>query len=101
MYGVPLPGAEDSGILGLSGPGTRDASSYNSFEVLKEGTTAFAGRVKRSFTVIPDKIEELFYMQVKEAAGDYYIGQVEQNKDQPLGVYIENLKSAAPSFYED
>jgi len=100
IYG-DIPGAGDSGIPGLSGPGTRDASSYNSFEVLKEGTTAFAGRVKRSFTVIPDKIEELFYMQVKEAAGDYYIGQVEQNKDQPLGVYIENLKSAAPSFYED
>ncbi|KHO50519.1 MAG: hypothetical protein QT07_C0009G0013 [archaeon GW2011_AR16] len=103
MYGIPAGGAGPEGTAGIPGlPGTSaPPTSYNSFEVATESTKALITRARQSIAVIPDKIEELFYMQVKEAAGDYYIGQVEQNKDQPLGVYIENLKSAAPSFYED
>lgn len=34
------------------------------------------------------------------ASGGYYEGTVEQNQNTPLGVYIDQLKSASPKFYE-
>lgn len=34
------------------------------------------------------------------ASGGYYQGTVEQNQDTPIGVYIDQLKSASPKFYE-
>jgi len=39
--------------------------------------------------------------QLAIATGDYYTGQVDKSQTQPLGVYLENLQGASPTFFED
>jgi hypothetical protein len=39
--------------------------------------------------------------QVYTATGDYYTGKVDENAEEKLGVYLENVKQADPKLYED
>jgi len=43
------------------------------------------------------------YQKKYEAAltGDYFTGQVDKNKHEPIGVYLENIKASDPYFYSD
>lgn len=70
-------------------------------EVAKRTATVITKRAKKAVTVIPQKVEDMFYRQVRQAAGDFYVGRVEENRQHPLGVYLEDVKPAALSFYED
>ncbi len=37
---------------------------------------------------------------ISYATGDYYTGQVEKNKNEPLGVYLEDVETADPEYWE-
>ncbi len=46
-------------------------------------------------------IKNFWDKQYQIATSDYYIGQVEENKDAPLGVKLEDLSRATDEFYSD
>jgi soluble lytic murein transglycosylase len=46
-------------------------------------------------------IPQLWQKQLDIATGGYYTGKVDENQKEPLGVYIETLKTSAPEFYMD
>jgi hypothetical protein len=64
--------------------------SGNVLDDIKKGT--------KSFT---DLIKTAGQKQLQLATGDYYTGQVDKNKEQPLGVYIEDVKASSTHFFED
>ena len=50
----------------------------------------------------PKALTDLWNRQIAIATGgDYYSGTVEQNKREPIGVYIENMRQADPTLYAD
>ncbi|MBI2129336.1 hypothetical protein HYU07_03780 [Candidatus Woesearchaeota archaeon] len=53
-----------------------------------------------AIAVIPANIAKSWNQYAIYASGGYYQGTVEQNQNTPLGVYIDQLKSASPKFYE-
>ncbi|MBW3023274.1 hypothetical protein KY308_04170, partial [Candidatus Woesearchaeota archaeon] len=97
IYWALLPGLATLGITGE--------------EIL--GQTVLKGPVQEQFKQniqtgvkeirsIPDKISAAWERQIYIATGgDYYSGQVEKNKQEPIGVYIENLRPADPTLYSD
>jgi len=48
-----------------------------------------------------DRLTDSYRQQMEFATGGYYQGQVEEAKEEPLGVYLENLQAAGTKFYED
>ncbi len=48
---------------------------------------------------IPKGIQLAWERQIKIAAGDYYVGTVDQNAEKPLGVFIEKFKAEEKYFY--
>ncbi|MBS3126515.1 hypothetical protein J4453_03695, partial [Candidatus Woesearchaeota archaeon] len=51
-------------------------------------------------TVI-QKFNEGLQAQLEYATGGYYKGRVEENVNEPLGVYFEKVRAASPRFYTD
>lgn len=66
-------------------------------EKFKSVWTNFGTVIKTPFTKIAE------YQKKYEAAltGDYFTGQVDKNKHEPIGVYLENIKASDPYFYSD
>jgi len=50
---------------------------------------------------LPENIGKAQKRLEAEALGEYYTGEIDQNAQQRLGVYIENIQAADSSFYED
>jgi len=50
---------------------------------------------------LPENIGKAQRRLEAEALGEYYTGEIDQNAQQKLGVYIENIQAADTSFYED
>jgi len=48
-----------------------------------------------------EKVSEGLQLQLEYATGGYYKGRVEENVNEPLGVYFENIRAASPRFYTD
>ena len=46
-------------------------------------------------------IKNYYKKQLAIATGDYYTGKVDENAQAKLGVYLEDLKQADPTFYEN
>ncbi len=46
-------------------------------------------------------IQTIFSMRMKQATGEYYFGVVEENEQEQLGVYLENLKASQSEFEEN
>jgi|FLOH01.1.fsa_nt_gi hypothetical protein len=50
-----------------------------------------------AITGFPSRIQ----LRINQSLGmDYFTGRVESNKDEPLGVYLEDLRATEPVFYE-
>jgi len=49
---------------------------------------------------IKESIKSGWQRQIAFATGDYYTGQVDQNANEKLGVYIEDIKLPSPIIYE-
>ncbi len=49
----------------------------------------------------PTTIKNLWERGVAEATGDYYTGQVEQTKNEQIGVYLEDVQSLRSQFLSD
>ncbi len=49
----------------------------------------------------PTTMQHLWEQGVAEATGDYYTGQVEQTKNEPIGVYLEDVQSLRSQFLSD
>ena len=47
------------------------------------------------------QVKNSWDLQLEYATGGYYKGKVEENKNEKLGVYIEDLKPAEPMFYNN
>jgi len=47
---------------------------------------------------LPSTIRKGAEKQIQYATGDYYTGQVEKGKNEPIGVYLENLEPSDPEF---
>ncbi|MDO8740334.1 MAG: hypothetical protein Q7J54_02030 [Candidatus Woesearchaeota archaeon] len=62
---------------------------YNAFGDFWDATIGIFANIGKSWN------QYLIY-----ASGGYYEGTIEQNQNTPLGVYIDQLKSASPKFYE-
>ena len=39
--------------------------------------------------------------QIQYATGDYYTGMVDDNQNEPIGVYLENIQPASSKFFEE
>jgi len=48
---------------------------------------------------VPADIGKGVQRAIKQATGDYYIGQVDQNTEEPLGVYIGDIKKTQPIYF--
>ena len=71
-------------------------------ESAKERVKELPGIIKNAFGVFGGKVTELFRRPIQYAVGDdYFIGAVEKSKEEKVGVYLENLRAAAPQFFED
>lgn len=60
----------------------------------------FMSQVLKNAKEVPQAVSRMWQQQIAVATGDYYLGQVEENKAEPLGVTLENVQSANPFFYE-
>ncbi len=49
----------------------------------------------------PEAVETALEKQRALAIGDYYTGQVDENAEKQLGVYLEDIKQADVKFYQD
>ncbi|MBN1385972.1 transglycosylase SLT domain-containing protein [Candidatus Woesearchaeota archaeon] len=50
-------------------------------------------------TTLPTKTTSLYQRQIDYATGgDYYTGKVDENQEEPLGVYIKDLEPSSPKF---
>jgi len=49
----------------------------------------------------PTRLSQAWETQIALATGDYYTGRVDENENEPLGVYIENIKLGDPQVDED
>lgn len=47
-----------------------------------------------------DKAKSYYKKRLAIATGDYYTGKVDENAQAKLGVYLEDIKQADPTFYE-
>ncbi|MBN2457498.1 transglycosylase SLT domain-containing protein [Candidatus Woesearchaeota archaeon] len=59
---------------------------------------------KTGFTRMWDglkKIPDAYRRQMDIATGGYYTGRVDENQNEPLGVYLENVKPSDTEFYRD
>ena len=61
-----------------------------------EGWATVGNTIKLGFS----NVKTIFTLRMKQATGEYYFGVVEENEKEPLGVYLENLKSSQTE-YED
>ncbi len=89
-----MPDLEDKFIFGAISPEYKEWG--------KEKLEEFPETAKGLGKVFVDKVAELFRKPIRYAVGDdYYLGQVEKNKKEKLGVYIENVRPASPQYYQD
>ncbi len=71
-------------------------------ESAKERVKEIPGMLKNAAGIFGSKVTDLFRRPIQYAVGeDYFIGAVEKSKEEKVGVYIENLRAAAPQFFED
>ena len=49
----------------------------------------------------PERFKQSYDAQLEYATGGYYNGQVEENVEEPLGVFIENLLLSNQDYFED
>ncbi|MBI2147303.1 DMT family transporter [Candidatus Woesearchaeota archaeon] len=88
-----------------STPLFQDSLSLDQFQVSKEDAKAAAkgavGSLIDTFTGVFRSFKTATQYQIKYATGDYYTGDVDKNKDEPLGVYLEKVEPASPFFYKD
>lgn len=63
-------------------------------------TQEFGTQIVKTVENLPTEIQGLWQQQIAVATGDLYTGQVEQNQQTPLGVYIDALRPADPVFYQ-
>ncbi|MEM4337015.1 MAG: hypothetical protein QXG86_03355, partial [Candidatus Woesearchaeota archaeon] len=93
IYFLIIPVFKASGISE-----TEAVKAITPSEQIKSGTQKVFNEVKQ----VPKAISGFWEKQIYIATGgDYYSGQVEQNKKEPVGVYIENIKQADPKLYDD
>ncbi|PIN87244.1 hypothetical protein COV19_00550 [Candidatus Woesearchaeota archaeon CG10_big_fil_rev_8_21_14_0_10_44_13] len=70
---------------------------YDTWDNVKKG----GGYVYDSVAGIPGQLKKTAEKQIQYAVGDYYTGQVEDSKNQQIGVYIENVEPVTADFYAD
>ncbi len=71
-------------------------------EQAKEQVKQLPLLLKQVGSVFTTKVGALFEKPIRYAVGDdYYLGMVEKSKEEKIGVYLENLRAAAPQFFED
>ena len=62
---------------------------------------SFQARVAQRINTLWDEAAKSWKARLEYATGDYYEGEVEENENEPLGVYLENIEKAETEFYED
>ncbi|MBW2973312.1 hypothetical protein KY346_02885 [Candidatus Woesearchaeota archaeon] len=67
---------------------------------LVRATVDAAYHVWDTLVGIKETVEKEVERSIKIASGDYYTGQVDEGAKKMLGVFIEPLKAAHPTFYE-
>ena len=50
---------------------------------------------------LPNQVSKAWTSQIAVATGDYYTGKVDENANEQLGVYLEDIQMADPEVYED
>ena len=83
--------------------GLQTMSGVLTQEEIQEGTNFWRvgwKRVKDSWNDAIEGFRENLDNQLEYATGGYYKGKVERNKIGPLGVFIEEVKTSQPRYYE-
>jgi len=62
---------------------------------------SFITKAMMNLGKLPDMMRNFTDRSIAHATGGLYVGQVEQNKRGPLGVYLGELEGADPEFYTD
>ncbi len=81
-----------------------DAVSGESFKAFSMLTTKFTDGMKQTkdtFFGVFKRGQESWELRKKQLASTYYVGQVEENENEPIGVYLEELTPAKKEFYDD
>lgn len=66
-----------------------------------KGTPQLLKLTRDTFVNAPSNVQKVWKKTIAEATGDYYTGQVEQTKNEPLGVYLENVQPLQGEFLSD
>ncbi len=66
-------------------------------DYLVTGYNRFTTTIKK----IPAKLKDSYEDQLEYATGGYYRGQVEENAEAPLGVFIENIITSSDRYFQD
>ncbi|MBI4441585.1 hypothetical protein HY639_05435 [Candidatus Woesearchaeota archaeon] len=72
---------------------------YRAIRTALESTADSIVLLSNRLKEVPKDIQRAWERQLKVAAGDYYIGTVDQNADKPLGVFLERFKPDEKFFY--
>ena len=89
--------------LGPEGVAGIEATKVETGGVVKKVVQTFINlptNLQKGFTNIKESVTKEWQRQIKFATGDYYTGQVDQNANEKLGVYIEDIKLSEPVVYE-
>ena len=84
------------------GKATLNPGDYSN--LLELGRDWWAGAQNFANTIttgIGTGMQQAWNQTMITAAGNYYTGQVDSNAKAKLGVYLEDVKSASPEFYDD
>ncbi|NQU98341.1 hypothetical protein HQ533_02650 [Candidatus Woesearchaeota archaeon] len=87
-------GAVSSELLDVQG-GLQQANVGESWRTIKETFGDNTKEIVKDILMLPGKIE----LKINQSLStNYFTGQVERNKDAPLGVYLEDLRATEEEF---
>lgn len=78
-------------------------STVNVQQTIVDATRDWGSNFKRfwkNVLEIPTRIGKEVQHMIKYATGDYYTGNVDEYEKEPIGVYLEDLESTDPVFFQ-
>ncbi len=78
-------------------------STVNVQQTIVDATRDWGSNFKRfwkNVLDIPARIGKEFQHMIMYATGDYYTGKVDEYEKEPIGVYLEDLESTDPVFFQ-
>ncbi len=80
---------------------TADYERWDAFLVLKDKFVEGGSQIFTSTWGAFSRFGDIWEIRKKQLTSTYYVGQVEENEEEQLGVYIEDVMASKEKFYED